>query len=411
MARHTLTATRIAALKETGKAVRLSDGAGLYLYVTPAGIKTWQFRYRYSGKQQTASLGKFPAVSLAEAREKAEKARALVANGEHLTRAKHVANAQKAAMASATFAKVAEDWVADESQRKRWTADYRADVEASLRNHLHKLNNLPVGAITAAICSPILRGCERATPDTASKVRQRLRGILDYAVEHGIITINPIPTPRNRTKKEVRHLPAILTPEGVGQILRAANKAECCKGVQRAHLICAFTAQRISEVVSATWIEVDLTTGTWTIPRHRMKRKNAAIGPHLVPIPPSLLAKLKEWKRDDGSSARWICPAPRGEGHITREAVEKFYSRTLALATLHSPHSWRSVFSTWSYEAGNPTDIVEAQLDHAVGNSVQQAYDRSNRLELRRALIASHETKLISARDDTTPVNIRSNAT
>ncbi len=338
-------------------------------------------------------------MPLVEARRKAQEARELAAKGEHLTVAKNVAKAQKAAAAGGTFVKVAAEWVADEAKRQQWTDDYRGEVEASLRNHLNKLDTLPIAQITAAICSPIVRRIDKAAPDTAKKVRQRLRGILDHAVEHGLITINPLPAARRGPKIERKHLPAVLTHDGIGAILRAARQVDASRGVQRAHLICAFTAQRIGEIVGAQWAELDLVGGTWAIPRDRMKRKDKERGAHLVPLAPGLLALLIDWRKADGDGAVWACPTPRADGPVTREAVEKFYTRALGLSGKHGPHGWRSVFSTWSYEAGEDRDTIEAQLDHVTGNKVQAAYDRGARVELRRKLVAKHEQRLIAARD------------
>ena len=82
-----------------------------------------------------------------------------------------------------------------------------------------------------------------------------------------------------------------------------------------------------------------------------------------------------------------------------REAVEKFYRRTLDLSRKHSPHSWRAVLSTWANDAGEDADAVEAQLDHVTGGKVKAAYDRAKRLERRADLMAWHEEALIAARD------------
>ena len=90
----------------------------------------------------------------------------------------------------------------------------------------------------------------------------------------------------------------MLTKDGVGAIRRAADKAEVGKGVRRAHLLAAFTAQRIAEIVGATWDEVDLQSRVWSIPRERMKRKDEERGPHLVPIPPRLLPAFQESRRE-----------------------------------------------------------------------------------------------------------------
>jgi len=168
--------------------------------------------------------------------------------------------------------------------------------------------------------------------------------------------------------------------------------------VQRAHLLLAFTAQRVGEIVGATWEEVDLRAGVWSIPRQRMKRKEEERGPHQVPIPPRLLALMKEWHKADGTGA-YVCPSPRGNTPVTREAVEKFYRRTLDLSHKHRPHSWRSAFSTVCRDAGKDADVIEAQLDHIVGSKVASSYDRAQRIDLRHRLLTWYEETLTAARD------------
>lgn len=394
--------------KPPAKPYRLADGGGLYLWVPLSGVKTWQFRYRHGGKPQTATLGKYSDVQgLAWARGKAEEARSRVEEGDHLTRVKAVKKATKRVASANTFVLVAADWLKREARLQSWTPDYREEVAASLKNHLSTLDTLPIGEISAAIASPAIRKLERNAPDMAKKVRQRLRSIFDYAVEGGLIVGNPLPAPRRRKGSGDRaHLPAVLTKDGVGAILRAADKAEVGKGVRRAHVLAAFTAQRVGEIVGAEWGEMDLRTGLWTIPRDRMKRKDADRGPHQVPISPRLLAEMREWHRVDGSGAVHVCPGPRGNGAITREAVEKFYRRGLKLVGKHSPHSWRSVLSTWANDAGEDSDAVEAQLDHAIGSKVKAAYDRAKRLNRRADLMAWHEGALVAARDGAKIVSI-----
>lgn len=411
--RHLLGALEVEKAKprKTGP-YRLADGGGLHLWVPVSGVRTWQFRYRYGGAPQTATLGKYSDFQgLAWARAKADDARSRVEQGDHLTRVKAVKKATKRAASGNTFATLAADWVKSEARRAKWTPNYREEVVASLRNHLSPLGGLPVNEITAAIASPLLRKLERNAPDMATKVRQRLRSIFDYAVEGGLIVGNPLPASRRRKASSERaHLPATLTKEGVGAILRAADKAEAGKGVRRAHVLAAFTAQRVGEIVGATWDEVDLQAGVWSIPRARMKRKDAERGPHLVPVPPVLLAAMREWWRVDGGGTNYVCPAPRGDASITREAVEKFYRRGLKLSGKHSPHSWRAVLSTWANDAGEDADAVEAQLDHATGGKVKSAYDRSKRLQRRADLMAWHEAALIAARDGAKVLSLKRGA-
>lgn len=404
MPQNTLTDRTIRNAKPAAKPYRMSDGDGLYLRVSPTGAKSWEYRYRLDGKQLTASLGKFRVTPLAEARRKAQDARELAATGTHLTHEKNVTRALRAASVGNTFKAVTAAWVSDTARRKQWTADHRNKVEASLRRHLSSLDNLPITSITALICSPEIRKVEQTAPDIARKVHQRLRAIMDSAVERGLIQVNPLPV-RRWANKGAKHFPAQLAHDAVGEILRNAERSNVCAGVRRAHLLAAFTAQRIGEIVGGWWTEVDFQAGVWAIPRDRMKRKDAGRGPQRVPLPPGLLKQMREWHRVDGGTG-WICPGPTGGNHITREAVEKFYNRTLKLAGIHSPHSWRSVFSTWGRQAGKDSDAVESQLDHAVGNEVQQAYDRADRLDIRREIVDWHEGKLIAARDGAQVVSI-----
>lgn len=404
MPQNVLTDREVRNAKPQAKPYRLADGDGLYLRVSASGAKSWEYRYRHAGKQQTATLGKLNTTPLAEARRKAQEARKLAGQGQHVTHAKNVAKAQRAAAVGNTFKAVAAAWVEDAARRKQWTADHRSKVEASLRRHMSKLDNLPIASVTALICSPEIRRVEQTAPDIARKVYQRLRAIMDSAVERGLIPMNPLPV-RRWSNKGAKHYPAQLAHDAVGEILRNAERANVCAGVMRAHLLCAFTAQRIGEVVGGQWSEVDLASGVWTIPRERMKRKDADRGPHIVPLPPVLLKGMQNWHRVDGGRG-WICPAPVGDNHVTREALEKAYNRTLHLAGIHSPHSWRSVFSTWCRQAGKDSDAIEAQLDHAVGNEVQQAYDRADRLEIRREIVTWHEGKLIAARDGAQVINL-----
>src|SRR5437870_1996184 len=108
------------------------------------------------------------------------------------------------------------------------------------------------------------------------------------------------------------------------------------------------------------------------------KRKDPERGSHLLPLPPRLRSAMPTWKRQDGKGAIFVCPTPRDPTRfVTREAVEKFYRDTLDLADKHSPHSWRSTFSTLARDAGKDREAVEAQLDYMVDNPVAAAYGRS----------------------------------
>lgn len=410
MAKHRLTDRAVKSAKPKTSPYRMADGENLYLYISTSGVKSWQFRYRLNATPHTYTIGKYPKVSLESARDQADSARKHAEAGQHLTIRKRAARLARIHEQASNFGAIAAAWVNDEGRRKGWAAEYRDEVEASLRKHLGALDPLPIADVTAKIVAPILRTIQRAAPQMLDKVHRRLRGIMDYAVEEGLIPANPLPNRRPHVAK--RHYPAVTKLPGVGAILRDARAADPCKGIQRAHLLLSFTAMRVSEVVGAQWPEFDLQRGEWSIPRERMKRKDEERGPHVVPLPPALFASIKEWRAADSTEAVYICPAPRDDKtHITPEGAEKFYRNALRLGGKHSPHSWRSAFSTIARDAGKSGEVIEAQLDHVVGSKIQSAYDRAQRLELRRELMAWYEKTLIAARDGATVVPMRAKGT
>ena len=409
MATHLLNALQVRNAKPKKKPYRLHDGGGLALLVSPTA-KSWQYRFKLNGKEQTATLGKLDRVSLADARDKRDDARTLVDQGKRPLVEKKLQRARNTAAQATTFAFVAAAWVAYESRREKWSVTYREEVERSLANHLSALEDLPVSEIVATITAPLLAKVERNSPLMEEKVARRLHAIMDYAVTTGAIVANPLPR-RRRAKHAHPHYAAIVKLPEIGAVLREARKGDPCRGIQRADALLTYTVQRVSEVVGAPWTEFDLTAGNWIIERPRMKRKDEDRGPHVVPLPPLLLASLREWRKIDGDDAKFVCPSHRNPTKpIASASIEKHYRLTLALKGKHSPHSWRSAFSTVCREEGKAGDVIEAQLDHVVGNNVASAYDRANRLELRRELMAWYESMLIAARDGATvlPIGRRS---
>ena len=409
MARNLLTDRAIRNAKPKDKDYRMLDGDGLFVFVSKTGGKSFQYRYKLDGVGQTATLK--GSTTLAEARRDVEPLRRMVAAGDHPRAVQRREKAAKIEAKAQTFAVVAAAWVKAEARRKKWSVDYVNEVKRSLRNHLPELDLLPVSAIVARVTAPMLQAVEVAAPMMEEKVSRRLHSIMDFAVELGAIELNPLPR-RRRGKVEVKHFPAVVDLAGIGEILRAARAADPCKGIQRAHVLLAFCAQRITETVGARWSEFDFTSGTWHVPRDRMKRKDTARGDHVLPLPPGLLTLLREWRAADGPDAVFVCPAPRDPSKpITPEAVEKNYRDALGLGGKHSPHSWRSAFSTVCREAGKDGDSIEAQLDHVVGNKVAASYDRAKRLELRRELMRWYEATLFAARDGATVIAIKPKAT
>jgi integrase len=376
---------------------RFADGEGLYLVAFATGGKSWQYRYKYNDKEQTITLK--GVHGLKEAREEADRLRKILEAGDDPRILKRVEQAIKIGENAQTFELTAADWIRSEARRKRWTDRYIEDVEASFSNHLADLNPLPVSKIVATITAPILRKVEINGPGMVDRVAQRLYAVMDFAVEEGHIDRNPLPR-RRAVKNERRNFPAVTDLPGIGKILRDyADLEGVAESARRAHVLLVFTAQRIAEIVNAPWAEFDLEAGNWEIPRARMKRKDIGRKAHIVPLPPVLLAQLREWREADGKGAVYVCPSVNSRKvPVIAEVVRRVYRHKLGLVE-HSPHSWRSAFSTICREAGKDGDVIEAQLDHIVGSQVSSVYDRSQRLELRRELMTWYEATIIAARD------------
>ena len=225
MPRHALTVKEIENAKPRLKPYRLFDGDGLALLVAPTGTKSWQFRYRLNGKGQTASLGRYPDITLSSARGKAIDARTAAANGAHLTVEKKVTKARRIAADAETFAEWREHWVT--YRRPLWCASYIKEVEARFTNHLALLDPLPVSRITAAEVAPLIERAERKAPEVARKCEQQVRAVMDYCVRRGKLIQNPLPRPERGAKAlPTRHRAAVLDRVEVGAILRSAAATE-----------------------------------------------------------------------------------------------------------------------------------------------------------------------------------------
>jgi integrase len=146
-----------------------------------------------------------------------------------------------------------------------------------------------------------------------------------------------------------------------------------------AHRLLAFTAARIGNVVTAEWREfhLDDEQPVWIIPRTKMKVATRDTD-HRVPLCPEIVAELRHWQGVFGRRG-YLFPSPTGGNYIGRESIEKVYRVTLGLARKHSPHGWRSAFSTLARDNGSARDVVELALDHAHDTELARAYDRGER--------------------------------
>ncbi len=356
-----------------------SDGAGLTLVVKPTGRRSWVMRVTVDGKRRDIGIGGYPTVSLADARQKAAELRAEAVDGGDPAQAKR-------APAAPTFAEAARR--VHEMNRPRWRNDRAArQWLASLETYAFPtLGELPLNRIERSDVLAILLPIWPAKPETARRVRQRIRKVFEYGTAHGWIDLNPagevingaLPT-MPKVKNHQRALHYSEVPAALDKV--AASEASDASKLALAFIV--LTAARSGEVRNATWDKIDIDAAEWRIPAERMK----AGTDHVVPLSRQALDVLESARAlDDGSGL--IFPSPLRPGHpLSWEALLKVLSTNGVDSTAHG---FRSSFRTWTLECtSTPWAVAEAALAHTLGTRTETAYIRSDLRAQRAKLMQS----------------------
>ncbi len=371
------------AQKAHGK--KLSDGGGLYLFITPAGGTVWRIKYRIDGKEKIYSIGSYPDISLAAARVDLAEVKALLRENKDPVTQRRINRAESSAASDNTFEAIAAEWL--KMKQREWSAGhFTKSARAFERDIYPAIGKLPIASITPAIVAKAIEDIhKRDVLETATRILQHLNGVFRYAQAKGLCRDNPALPAREilPRKKDTGRMPALLDFVALGDVLRRADMARTSSSVRIAHRLCAFTAARIGNIINAEWKELDLEGDQpiWNIPRTKMKVKSRLID-HRIPLCPEIVSELRQWQAVFGNKG-YVFPSPTGNKHIGRESIEKMYRVTLGLEGKHSPHGWRSSFSTLARDNGIARDVVELALDHAHDNEVARAYDRGERFEER----------------------------
>lgn len=395
---------------ERGK--KLSDGGGLHLFITPAGGTTWRIKYRIDGKEKIYSIGTYPAISLAAARVELTEIKALLRENKDPVTQRRINRAETSASSDNTFEVVAGEWLT--MKKKEWSAGhYTKSSRAFERDIYPTIGKLPIASITPAIVAKAVEDIhKRDVLETATRILQHLNGVFRYAQAKGLCRDNPALPAREilPRKKDTGRMPALLDYAALGDILRRADMARISPSVRMAHRLCAFTAARIGNVINAEWNEFDLENDqpVWIIPRAKMKVTSRSVD-HRIPLSLEIAAELRQWKNVFGGKG-YVFPSPAGGKHIGRESIEKVYRVTLGLDGKHSPHGWRSSFSTLARDNGIARDVVELALDHAHDNEVARAYDRGERFNERVKLFQWWGAQLAAAQRGATIIPLTTKA-
>jgi integrase len=374
-----LTPVGIRAIKAVG---RHADGNGLYLVVDPSGSKRWVLRTVVCGKRCDLGLGGLALVGLSEAREEARLLRARARKGIDV-----LSERRTKRLTVPTFEEAAREVHAqhgaafrNDKHRAQWLASLEADV-------FTVFGGRRVDEVTTADVLKALTPIWTAKPETARRLRQRIKVVLAWAKASGFRSgdnpVDGLGTVLPKQDSEKKHH-AALPYQGVPKFIAAVRASDATESARLAFEFLILTATRTSEVLRATWGEFDLDAKTWTIPADRMKAKRE----HRVPLAARAVEILEAAKGlSDGASASLVFPG--------RE--KKPLSNMVFLMTLRrmerqdiTAHGFRSSFRDWASERTNtPQAVCEAALAHTVRDKTEAAYNRSDLFERRRKLMGA----------------------
>jgi integrase len=367
--------------KPAAKPVKLFDERGLYLLVTPAGGKLWRLKYRFERKEKLLALGAYPAVSLAEARNRREAARRLLAAGTDPARQRH---AEKAAVTE-TFEAIASEWL-DKFAPSLAEVTVRTTRERLARHILPRLGSKPVREIDAAALLAVLRRVEEnGAKETAHRLLRICGQILRYAVSTGRADRDPSGDLRGALASvQVAHRAAVTDPKKLAGLLRILDGYEGSPTVCAALRLAPLVFVRPGELRKMEWSEIDLEAAQWTIPGWRMKLRQSLT----VPLSRQAVAVLRELQPVTGDG-RYVFPSARSMSRpMSDNAILAAMRRCGIPKEEMTGHGFRATARTILDEVLHVrVDLIEHQLGHAVKDPNGRAYNRTSFLAERIAMM------------------------
>ncbi len=375
-----LTDTEIRKAKAKASAYRMSDGGGLYIWITPAGGKLWRWKYRFDGREKLMTFGSYPDVSLSLARERHAAARKLLATG---TDPMAERKAEKAA-AENSFQSVARLWLAhwQDGKSPRHVEYVKRRMEADI---LPCLGARPVALIEAPELVAMTKAIEqRGARDIAKRALETAGQVFRFAIAHGYATRNPAseirPSDMLKSTRKVNY--ARVDARELPELLRVMEVYQGTHVTRLALKLMALTFVRTSELIGAKWAEFDAETARWDIPAERMKMRT----PHIVPLSRQALDVLNTLRTLTGQSELLFPGDRNAKKPMSNNTILKALER-MGYKGRMTGHGFRGLASTILHEQGWPHDHIELQLAHAPRNAVSAAYNHALYLEPRAKMM------------------------
>lgn len=377
----TLNDRQIKNAKPQEKPYKLADGGGLYLYVTPKGTKSFRLKFRFDGKEQVLTIGKYPHVSLSEARAMAETAKTQIAQGINPAAQKQAEKQQAQEAALNTFAAVAKEWHRVHQCSPNHAARIWRYMETDVLPHIGslQLDEIRVSDIQALL----ERVMARNVGNTAEKIRQWIGVVYDYAAQRELTERNPAKRLKGFVeKRETVHRRALPLSE-LETFYQRLKEARIDPANRIALLLLTLTFPRSNELRGAQWGEIDFQAAVWTIPKERMKMKRE----HKIPLSTWSLELLHELHAITGQGTQLFPSRTKIGGYISENTLNKIIER-IGFKELTTLHGFRSLASSTLNEKGFNPDAIELQLAHQPSDKIRAAYNRADYWQERVEMMA-----------------------
>lgn len=374
------------ALKSLGpreNSYKVFDGEGLYIEVLKTGTKVWRFKYRFGGKEKRLTLGRYPRLSLKQARLEHQAAQAVLEGGFDPAETKR--RRRKEESGENTFRGAAQDWIA--KQQPRWSEKYRQALEARLDRFVYPhIGEADLKEIKPRDILAFLRPIEAAGKlTTAYRVLNLCSMIFRYGVACDLCPSDPCRDLCGALASHVAKPRAALTDPGqVGRLMAQIESYPGSVSIRLAMKWAALTFCRPGEVRQAEWVEIDWEKRIWKIPAEKMKMRRE----HRVPLS-SQCMEILETLRALHLSEKWLFPSPQRSKPISTVGILGALRLMGYEKEEMSAHGFRAMASTLLHELGWDSDVIEIQLSHADRNAVRAVYNRarywSRRVEMMQA--------------------------
>ncbi len=389
-----LTDTFVKSAKFTGLSAKekYADGDGMYLLINKSG-KYWRMDYRFTDKRKTLALGVYPAVSLAKARARRDKARELLADDIDPSEAKKDDKRVRATVAANTFELVAREFQAGKvtawspSYFEKWLRQLEKDV-------FPYVGKLPIANITTPMMLEVIRRIEkRGVHDTAHTVKQTSGQVFRYGIQTGRCERDPCLDLTGALKPViVKNMAAILDPVKVGGMLRAIDDYKGQPTTQAALILSSLLFQRPSNIRLMEWSWIDFDNAMLTVPSMSMKRRvmeKLNGKPHLIPLAPQAVAALRIVQPLTGSGKYVFSSLLSGNRPMSENTVNTALRRMGYTSEDMTAHGFRAIAKTLILERlpGIDQGCVEAQMGHTKSGPLGSAYDRAEYMEQRHAMM------------------------